>query len=120
MSDETKKREPGCKCHREEGDSECPVHDEAPKYVLRHMKCDDGRTWCGATIPPAECWEHGDELKFCPTCYGALSAECFRRRQACEKCQGRGIVQAHAITAPFSVTNNGACCACNGTGLSAS
>jgi hypothetical protein len=25
-----KRREPGCKCHREEGDSECPVHAATP------------------------------------------------------------------------------------------
>lgn len=27
-----KKREPGCKCHWEEGDSDCPVHNE-PQVV---------------------------------------------------------------------------------------
>ncbi len=27
--DDKIKRPPGCRCHREEGDSECPVHDPA-------------------------------------------------------------------------------------------
>jgi len=33
---DTKKRDAGCRCHREEGDSECPVHDHAgPPVALR-------------------------------------------------------------------------------------
>lgn len=27
FADDRKRREPGCRCHLEEGDSPCPIHD---------------------------------------------------------------------------------------------
>ena len=44
-----KGREPGCKCHREEGDSECPVHDAPtpPDTTTSRPKESACKAWCG-------------------------------------------------------------------------
>ena len=114
--------EPGAPCGTCKGTRTRYVSIGAFGEVVADRPCPD----CTASPPRSpEAPDDGEcHCKHCEVVAEQRAREEARRAaarspeaKACERCGGRGIIAMHTITAPFDATNNGACHACNGTGL---